>query len=135
MESNTNKGKGKKESVGKYCVAGAPGNVSCKNNSTMKSMGISMHLFPKDESFREKWIRFVQRHRANWQPSKTSTLCSVHFEPSCFTQRLDLNLGEGDYQTKRVIKKDAVPTIDCVEQKVETSQTDREKRKVLIFLS
>jgi len=135
MESNTNKGKGKKESVGKYCVAGAPGNVSCKNNSKMKSMGISMHLFPKDESFREKWIRFVQRHRANWQPSKTSTLCSVHFEPSCFTQRLDLNLGEGDYQTKRVIKKDAVPTIDCVEQKVEISQTDREKRKVLIFLS
>ena len=36
----------KGKSLGKYCVAGGPGNVSCKNNSAKE--GISMHLFPSD---------------------------------------------------------------------------------------
>ena len=66
--------------------------MSCTNNS--KTEGISLHMFPRDDAIREKWIRFVQRHRAKWQPSKTSVLCSVHFDSSSFEQRADLNLGE-----------------------------------------
>lgn len=54
-----------------------------------------MHIFPRDDVTREKWVRFVRRYRAKWQPSKISVLCSVHFELSNFEQRLDLNLGEG----------------------------------------
>ena len=53
-----------------------------------------MHMFPRDDKTCEKWVRFVRRHRAKWQPSETSVLCSVHFELSDFEQRLDLNLGE-----------------------------------------
>ena len=66
--------------------------MSCTNNS--KTEGISLHMFPRDDAIREKWIRFVQRHRAKWQPSKTSVLCSVHFDSSSFEQRADLNLGD-----------------------------------------
>ena len=111
MESDNNQKKGKSESLGKYCVAGFPGDVSCQNNSKTGGL-ISMHQFPSNDYYREKWIRFVQRHHAGWQPSKSSTLCSAHFEPSCFEQRLDLNLGEGDFRTRRFIKKDAIPTKD-----------------------
>ena len=61
-------------------------------------------------------IPFVRRHREKWQPAKTTVLCSVYFELSDFEQRLDVNLGEGSsFQTKRCLKKDAVPTKDCVE--------------------
>ena len=56
-------------------------------------------MLPRDDDIREEWIRFVQRHRAKWQPSKTSVLCSqsVHFDSSCFEQlnlRIETNLIE-----------------------------------------
>jgi len=80
-------------------------------------------MFPRDDVTREKWLRFVRRHRAKWQPSKTSVLlCSpVHFELSDFEQQFDVNLREGSsFQTKRWLKKDAVPTKDCVQQQENT---------------
>ena len=136
MECGQNEKKGKRESLGKYCVTGLPGDVSCTNNSKTGG-GISMHNFPSSESYREKWIRFVQRHRVKWLPSKSSALCSAHFEPSCFEQRLDLSLGEGNFRTKRYLRKDAIPTIDCVEtvlNKSSAAKTERERRTVRIFL-
>ena len=42
----------KKKSLGKYCVAGGPGNVSCTNNSRIE--GISMLVFRRDDVTREK---------------------------------------------------------------------------------
>jgi hypothetical protein len=45
-ETQNSRAKGK--SLGKYCVAGGPGKVSCKNNS--KTEGISMHRFRSDSS-------------------------------------------------------------------------------------
>ena len=49
-ETQNSRAKGK--SLGKYCVAGGPGNVSCKNNSATE--GISMHRFPSDSFVRAK---------------------------------------------------------------------------------
>ena len=95
---------GKSKSLGKYCVAVFPGDVSCKNNLKTGSL-ISMHQFPSKNYYCEK-ICFVRRHRAGWQTSKSATPCSAHFALSCFEQRLNLNLGEGDFCTKRFIKKD-----------------------------
>ena len=92
MECDDSVHKPKKRSSGKFCVAGGPRNMSCTNNS--KTEGISLHMFPRDDAIHEKWIRFIQRHQAKWQPSKTSVLCSVHFDSSCFEQRADLNLGD-----------------------------------------
>ena len=45
-------------SGGKTCAAGAPGQVSCTNNSY--SPGISMHIFPKNEKVRAQWVKFVK---------------------------------------------------------------------------
>ena len=47
----------KKRISGKYCVAGGPGNVSCTNNS--KTEGILMHMFPREDAIRDKWVCFV----------------------------------------------------------------------------
>ena len=43
-----NKKKAKKG--GSYCVAGAPNDVSCKNNTY--TAGVSMHYFPKNENMK-----------------------------------------------------------------------------------
>ena len=41
-----------------YCAAGNANLTNCANKTGMP--GISMHYFPKDETLRQKWIRFVQ---------------------------------------------------------------------------
>ena len=124
----------KPKQLGKYCVAGGPENVSCKNNSTCAE--ISMHLFPKsNEKMRNVWIKFVQKHRPNWQPSAYSALCSAHFEAHCFTQRLDLGLemGGNRTKTKRWLNKEAYPTIDTVVPVQTVEISDRERRQVILM--
>ena len=102
--------KGKRDQGGKRCVAGGPNLVSCANNHRME--GISMHLFPREETDaqrRKKWINFVRKHRPGFQATPTSCLCSEHFEDSCY----DMNLAVAkSLNMKRRLKQDAVPTID-----------------------
>ncbi|CAB4010749.1 THAP domain-containing 3-like [Paramuricea clavata] len=54
---------------------------------------------------------------ADWQPSPYSCLCSAHFEPQCFHQRLGLGLEvSSNITTKRLLYRScAIPTIDTVE--------------------
>ena len=76
---------------GRRCVAGGPNLVSCTNSQHTE--GISMHLFPKEETDRQrqrKWVNFVHKHRPSFQATKTSVLCSAHFEDSCFNMNLML---------------------------------------------
>ena len=54
MESGEIVEKSKKKSLGKYCVAGGPGNGSCTDKSRLE--GISMHMFPRDDVTRQKWV-------------------------------------------------------------------------------
>ena len=93
-----------------------------------------MHMFPHDDTIREKWVRFVQRHRAKWQTSKTSVLCSVHFDVSEFEHQNDLNLVDiSTFHSKRRLKKDVVPSKDCVGQQ-ENAASSRERRTVSMCL-
>ena len=75
----------KKKARGNYCVAGGPNMTNCENNS--RTPGISMHYFPKDETLRKKWTLFVRVHRKDFVPSKSATLCSVHFDEKCFESK------------------------------------------------
>ncbi|CAB4024125.1 THAP domain-containing 2-like [Paramuricea clavata] len=132
-ETQNSRAKGK--SLGKYCVAGEPGKVSCKNNS--KTQGISMHRFPSDSSVRAKWACIVQRHRPQWQPSSSSVLCSARFKVTDFEQRLDFNPQDLEkFTTKRWLKKGAIPSLDCVVsgQQVQAISA-RERRQVNICIN
>lgn len=124
-----------KKQLGKYCVAGGPGNVSCKNNSLVD--GISMHGFPKtSEPLQNLWVKFVQKHRPNWQPSSYSALCSAHFEPHFYLQRLDIEVKQLDpnkpFKTKKMLdRKVAYPTIDTVQPEQQLHiVSPRERRQV-----
>ena len=107
--------KQKKKTRGNYCVAGGPNMANCENNSL--TPGISMHYFPKDETLRTKWIRFVQIHRKDFIPSKSATLCSVHFDETCFESKsvafTSAETGK-TIQPKRYLIKGSVPSRDTV---------------------
>ena len=91
----------------KYCIAGAPNNQSFQN--TLFSPSITMHLFPTDAVLREKWIKFVQRHRRDFKPEgKYTSLCSAHFEAPYYNFPIQL---EG-IQMNRILIKGSVPTGD-----------------------
>ena len=86
----------------KSCVA-----ANCSNK---KSPTVSLFNFPKDPELRQKWIKNVQRTRAEWKgPTPNSVLCSEHFESSCFEPCYDLAAKVGIQMRK--LKPDAVPTI------------------------
>ena len=96
-----------------------------------------MHGFPKNEgNLQNAWIKFVQKHRLNWQPSPYPTLCSAHFEPRFYLQQqgigvIQLDPGE-TFQTKRWLDRKVVYlTIDTVEpERQSTTISPRERRQV-----
>ena len=88
---------------------GAPNNQSFQN--TLFSSGITMQQFPTEAVLREKWIKFVQRHRRDFKPEgKYTSLCSAHFEASCYNFPIQL---EG-IQMNRILIKGSVPTRDTI---------------------
>lgn len=87
----------------KNCVA-----ANCSNTY---GHGVSLFKFPKNPELRQKWIKNVQRTRANWSgPGEHSVLCSQHFESSCFEVDSELAAQMG-IQKRRRLKPDAVPTL------------------------
>ena len=87
----------------KRCVA-----AGCSN--TYKE-DVSMFHFPKESVLRCKWVKQVQRTRAQWPgPSEHSVLCSDHFDASCF--EVDSELASRMGIQKRIrLKADAIPTV------------------------
>ena len=59
---------------------------------------VSFHLFPKQKQTREAWLTESMRGE-QWVPSKNTVICSLHFDPSCFTYT----------RCRRRLKKNAVP--------------------------
>lgn len=116
---------------GRFCVAGAPNNVSCKNTSY--TPGIKMHQFPSDPKVRAEWLKFVQQNRVDFgEPvNKHAALCSAHFEPSCYSMAFGLSL-EGMEKSKRDkrLLKGSIPTRHTVLPVVPEELSDRKRRQV-----
>uniref|UniRef100_A0A3B3HK99 THAP-type domain-containing protein n=1 Tax=Oryzias latipes TaxID=8090 RepID=A0A3B3HK99_ORYLA len=76
------------------CVA-----AGCSNTS---SESVSVYKFPKQETLLKQWTKQVQRTRANWVPTASSTLCK--------TPQLMKDMGM-HVRYKKVLKPNAIPTI------------------------
>lgn len=121
---------------GKTCVAGGPGMISCTNNSY--TPGVSMHIFPKDKKVRQKWVKFVQIHRPDFQANDHSALCSMHFESNCYT-RLKLSSllpdesesssNDGNRREKRILIRGSLPSIQCANTMPEKKASERDRRR------
>ena len=118
----------KKRRGGRYCVAGGPGNTSCMNTSY--SPAIKMHQFPKNPIVRHKWIKFVQKHRPSFKnPSKYASLCSAHFEESCYLRPLVLEDSTG-VSWRRNFIHGSIPTRDSLNLASPKKLSARKKRQV-----
>ncbi|KAL9985089.1 hypothetical protein ACROYT_G007453 [Oculina patagonica] len=91
-----------------------------------------MHQFPSNRDLREKWVKFVQRHRRDFaEPSKYASLCSAHFEESCYSRRPFLKLeGMENLKMNRVLIKGSIPTRDSIVPAESEVLTDRRKRQL-----
>ncbi|XP_061182659.1 THAP domain-containing protein 1-like [Saccostrea echinata] len=102
------------DSRGRRCVAGG-----CSNT---KMEGISLHYFPFDRpAILRRWMQFVEQYRKNWKgPSKTSTLCSVHFAEDAYPAKYRILESMGVKVNRRDLNRDAIPTLQT---KVDPSTT------------
>ena len=91
-----------------------------------------MHLFPTEPKCRAQWIKFVQRHRVDFgEPiNRYASLCSAHFEPSCFENSLARSMG---FKVKNNLETGSIPTRHAVDPKGPEVFRDRRKRQVSVF--
>ena len=120
---------------GRYCAAGTPNQRSCKN--TTFTPGIRMHEFPSDPSVRAQWVQFVRRHRHDYKDptSKYASLCSAHFDESCYERKMSVVRSvkkEYKLEMRVFLKATAVPTRDSVTPQSPEKISQRGKRKVRI---
>ena len=114
----------------RYCCAGAPNDRRCMNHSY--TLGVSMHVFPKKEQQRRQWVQFVRRHRAGFTATATPALCSIHFKPTDFVRRtdIDVNASSANVTRQRHLEVGAVPTIDAAGIAVQKSPSERDRRQM-----
>ena len=95
--------------------------------------GILVHYFPKDESLRQKWTRFVRTHRKDFEPKKSSCLCSAHFDDSCF-ERKPVFHGEGSGEAMEMRKLLIKGSVSSKNSDVpNTSPITKRKRRRVTF--
>ena len=94
----------------------------CSNRSNIKA-GISARFSPTIKSERDKWLRFVRNHRANFNQSGKFVVCSVHFAEKCFSRAIHM---EG---CSRRLIPGSVPTIWKIEPGKQYN-SKRQHRKV-----
>ena len=89
-----------------YCSA-----YGC-NTCSYRCGELSFFSFPKETVVLKQWIK--KCGRTGWNPTKYSTLCSVHFEEDCFEEDMYHKLMGQDptkRRRRRLLKPGAVPTI------------------------
>jgi len=88
------------------CKGGYDSHVTDKN--------VTFHTFPTNPEMRENWIR--ANPRQDFVPTKHSCLCSLHFQPSDFTDvPTDSNKRRlkiiSQQRQRRQLKEDSVPSL------------------------
>ena len=103
----------RKNRGGKRCIA-----ALCSNKY---EDGVSLFRFPRDDKLAEMWSKEVRKTRADWKkPSKSSVLCSDHFEADCFEPGPQLAAAFGlATRRTRVLKPNAVPTLFAKPQRTQ----------------
>ena len=91
-----------------YCCA-----VGCVNDSSKQSKieneKISFYRLPNDKKIQKLWIDKIRRPKVNLPPYRNIRICHLHFEEECFERDLKSELL--NLPIKRILKKDAVPTL------------------------
>ena len=97
--------------MGRTCCA--PGCRTGYASAPKKDPTVSLHTFPKDEARLQQWLKAIPR--ADWKPTASSLICSLHFTLADFVQESqDSNLHRSsrlDPLKKKYLTSTAVPSI------------------------
>lgn len=119
-----------------HCVVGGCSNTaSLENCIALHSIPFYRDTRPEAKKRRKRWVDFVKMKRGKWEPSKSSVICSRHFQPTDFERRINFLPGQSLQFPKLKIDKFRVsfyPTVHAGTER--TPQSERLKRKVRIFI-
>ena len=119
------------------CVVGG-----CSNTASLEK-GIGLHVIPffgdsrpEAKKRRKRWVDFVKSKRSKWEPSKSSLICSSHFQPTDFERRFHSLPGQS-LQFPRLNRDEiGVSVYPTVHAGIPIqTQTERSIRKVRNFYS
>lgn len=83
----------------KQCVV-----AGCKAHSA------SLHTLPNEPVIKDEWLKFIYDTIPE-KCSRSLTVCSTHFTPDCFLNRVQFNQG---FAQKLLLKEGAIPTLHGV---------------------
>ncbi|XP_050300162.1 THAP domain-containing protein 1-like [Anthonomus grandis grandis] len=85
--------------------------LGCKNH-TKKTKGtkIKYFRFPKQEDLAKQWV--IRCHRGDKINLKNACICSEHFEQDCYEVPLRQRLLNYNPRNTRILKEDALPTLN-----------------------
>ena len=113
------------------CVVGGCSNTTpLENCIALHSIPIYGDTRPEAKKRRKRWIDFFKMKRGKWEPSKSSVICSRHFQlPKNFESRF--NFGPGQSLQFPRLKMDefgvsVYPTVHAGTE--QTPQSERSKR-------
>ena len=113
----------------------------CSNTASLEHC-IALHRIPlygdtrsEAKKRRKRWIDFVKMKRGKWEPSKSSVICSRHFQPTDFEHRFNFLPGQRLQFPRLKMVEFGVSVYPTVHAGTEQNpQGERLKRKVRIFL-
>ena len=120
---------------GRCVVGGCSNTASLENCIALHSIPFYGDTRPEAKKQRKRWVDFVKMKRGKWEPSKSSVICSRHFQPTDFERRFNFLPGQSLQFPKLKTDEFGVSVYPTVHAGTEqTPQSERSKRKVRIFL-
>lgn len=96
----------------RHCAA-----ANCRNNLLKRDGPI--HIFPREEELRRKWIRASHPSNPTWVPAKSDRLCGDHFLDEDYERSPKLLKSLGLPQKHLLLKPGVVPSVFVRKCKVE----------------
>lgn len=89
---------------------------------------IKFFRFPSDHNLRKAWINACKR--ADNFNVDNARVCSKHFEEDCFERDFQFELTGCSAKNRRMLKKDAIPTLNLSKKVKEQKLHDRKDRLI-----
>ncbi|KAJ0169825.1 hypothetical protein K1T71_014431 [Dendrolimus kikuchii] len=95
------------------------------NTSNLEKDGVTFHIFPKDTVLKKKWTQSCKR-KQNWEPTRTSTICSIFEKKVASLQEILKTLNEKsliDKEQKLLLQNIGVTNEELLKRQITNAVT------------
>ena len=116
---------------GRCVVGGCSNTASLGNCIALHNIPFYGDTRPEAKKRRKRWIDFVKMKRGKWEPSKSSVICSSHFQQNDFERRFNFLPGQSLQFPKLKMDEFGLSVYPTVHAGTEpTPQSERSKRNL-----